>query len=134
MMDKRLLVLGLALATGVTVFVVACGGGGEDTPSGAGGTGSGGALAEALETGRLHIERMVASAEANDLEGAKTHNEAADPSLHEVIEVVEASDAALATELEEAVEDAEADLEKGEQPDHIAEVGGEILALLKRAG
>ena len=79
------------------------------------------------------ITAMVSAAGEDDLEGAQTAFDAAHDPLHAVIDGLDATNPDLATELDEAVDDAETDLEEGEEAKHIVEIGDEILALLQDA-
>ncbi len=79
------------------------------------------------------ITAMVSAAEEDDLEGAQTAFDAAHDPLHAVIDELEAANPDLGTELDEAVDDAETDLEEGEEAEHIVEIGNEILVLLQDA-
>lgn len=79
------------------------------------------------------IGAMVSAAEDDDLAAAKVAFDAAHDPLHAVIDGLEATNAGLATDLDEAVDDAESDLEDGEEAEHIVEIGNEILGLLADA-
>lgn len=124
-MSTRHLALGSGLIAGLALAVLAaaCGGGEESQGTAAPTAGS-------LEAARLHVEQMVAAAENADLPGAKAHFEAGHDPLHAVIDDLQVSDPALAASLDEAVDDVEGDLEKGEEADHIVEIGNQILDLL----
>ena len=112
-------------------LAAACGDGDEGgTPAGDTATG---AMGAAVQTSINGITAMVSSAEEDDLEGAQTAFDAAHDPLHAVIDGLEATNPDLATELDEAVDDAETDLEEGEEAEHIVEIGDEILALLQDA-
>ncbi len=76
---------------------------------------------------------MIVAAETGDLGAAETAFESAHDPLHEVIEGLEASDADLAAELDEAVEHAEEAFEEGEAAEHVAEEAQEIRDLLAQA-
>ena len=125
---RSLVVLGLGVLMALAGLAAACGGGGGDESNGGSSV-----MGEHMQTAMDHMGQMIAAAEGGDLDAAKTHLEAADPALHEVIDDLKGSDAALATDLEEAVEYAEADIESGEEAEHIVEIGDEIVALLGRA-
>lgn len=129
LISQRYLVLGIGLAAMLILagLAAACGSGGKEAASQSDAAAS---TASALETARLHVEQMVAAAENADLPGAKAHFEAGHDPLHAVIDDLQASDPALAASLDEAVDDVEGDLEKGEEADHIVEIGNQILDLL----
>ncbi len=112
-------------------LAAACGDGEEGgTPAADTATDAAGA---ALQTSIDEITAMVSAAEGDDLEGAQTAFDAAHDPLHEVIDALEAAGSDLATELDEAVDEAETDLEEGAEAEHIVAIGNEILALLQDA-
>lgn len=131
MREKRLLIgfLAAAVLLAVAAVAAACGDDGGDgaadseTPQ----------AADALQVSLDRTSEMVAAAAEGDLEAANAAFDAAHDPLHEVIDALEASQSSLAADLDEAVDDAEADLEEGEEAEHIVEIGNEILDLLERA-
>lgn len=128
---------GFAIALWVTALVAlaglaaACGDG--DNGGAPAGAGADNAATADIQVAIDEITAMVSAAEEDNLEGAQTAFDAAHDPLHEVIDVLEATDSDLATELDEAVDDAETDLEEGEEAEHIVEIGNEILVLLQDA-
>ena len=79
------------------------------------------------------IDAMIVAAEGGDLETAEAAFEAGHDPVHEVIDSLETTDADLAAQLDEAVEDAEADFEEAADAEHIVEIGQEIRDLLRQA-
>lgn len=119
----------LALALVITATAAACGGGGErdgaeqaqpTTP----------AASSDLQVAITQVNAMVSGAKAGDLDAAAAAFEEGHDPLHAVIDELEAGDPELAAKLDEAVDDAEKDLEEGADADHIVEIGNEILDLL----
>ena len=114
------------------LVAVACGGD-DNTDRQRDDAGTATAAGTAMDQAMEHMDEVLAAAEQGDLAAAAEHLELADPFLHEVIEDLEDTDATRAADLEEAVEDAEKDIEEGEEADHIAEVAQEIIDILEGA-
>ncbi len=133
MKSRRGFAIALLAAALVAVagLAAACGDGDEGGAP-AGDSANGAATAD-VQVAVDEITAMVSAAGQDDLEGAQTAFDAAHDPLHAVIDGLEATNPDLATELDEAVDDAETDLEEGEEAEHIVEIGDEILALLQDA-
>lgn len=121
----------IAALLALAALAAACGDGGEE--SAPEGDSAGGASPTDVQVAIDEITNMVSAAGENDLEAAKTAFDAAHDPLHAVIDELEATNADLAAQLDEAVDDAETDLEEGEEAEHIVEIGNEILGLLHDA-
>ncbi len=118
----------VVLALALVGFAAACGDGDgtaspTDTPVAPSG------LQQAID----QIDAMIVAAEGGDLETAEAAFEAGHDPVHEVIDSLETTDADLAAQLDEAVEDAEADFEEAADAEHIVEIGQEIRDLLRQA-
>ena len=122
----------LAAALVALAGLAAACGDGDNGGAPAGDSADGAATAD-VQVAVDEITAMVSAAGEDDLEGAQTAFDAAHDPLHAVIDGLEATNPDLATELDEAVDDAETDLEEGEEADHIVEIGNEILGLLQDA-
>jgi hypothetical protein len=126
----------VVLALALVGFVAACGEGDgtaspTDTPAAASPTDAP-AAASGLQEAIDQIDAMVAAAEGGDLEAAEAAFEAGHDPLHEVIDSLETTDAALAAQLDEAAEDAEKDFEEAADAEHIVEIGQEIRDILRQ--
>lgn len=106
---------------------------GADTPTASATTTATTATTVDVQAAIDEITVMVSAAQDDDLAAAQVAFDAAHDPLHAVIDGLEATNPDLATELDEAVDDAEADLEDEEEAEHIVEVGNEILGLLQDA-
>lgn|SRR5574341_375527 len=127
MRSVRILLLALG-ALAVISLALACGG--DDEESGAGGATT--AAPTDLEKAKDAVSAMISAAEGGDLVAAEEALTEGDPALHAVIDSLESENADLAADLDEAVEDAEKDLDTGEEAEHIVEIGNEILGLLEQ--
>lgn len=118
----------VVLALALVGFAAACSDGdGTASPTGTPVAPSG--LQQAID----QIDAMIVAAEGGDLETAEAAFEAGHDPVHEVIDSLETTDADLAAQLDEAVEDAEADFEEAADAEHIVEIGQEIRDLLRQA-
>lgn len=124
----RTLAIAMAALLALPALALACGDNGGTSQSPPDGSG----LAE-LETARSFIDQMLKAAEGGDLEAAEAAFEGAHDALHEVMEALEAGDADLAAELDEAVDHAEEAFKEGEEAQHVAEEAQEIADLLEEA-
>lgn len=117
----------VVLALALVGFAAACSDGDgtaspTDTP----------AVPSGLQQAIDQIDAMIVAAEAGDLETAEAAFEVGHDPVHEVIDSLETTDADLAAQLDEAVEDAEADFEEAADAEHIVEIGQEIRGLLRQ--
>lgn len=140
MKTGRFLILSLGAVLAATVLLAACGGDDEAQPSAtvrapsdSTGMNMGGASSSHANQAMEKMDLMVAAAKAGKMKDAEQSLESADEHLHAVINELKTKNAKLATELDEAVEDAEKDMKAGEKPDHIVEAGEAIMVLLKKA-
>ena len=127
--------LSVAALLVIAALAAACGGGDDNdtTPTASPITTATAASATDVQVAIDEIGAMVSAAEDDDLAAAQAAFDAAHDPLHAVIDGLEATNLDLATELDEAVDDAESDLEEGEEAEHIVEIGNEILQLLEDA-
>ncbi len=129
---RRLMAIGTAVAIllALSVVALACGDDGGTNEDVSDGTVED---TSDIDAARNFMSQMVSAAQAEDLAAAQRAFDSAHDHLHEVIEVLESTDAELAAELEEAVDHAEEALEEGEEGEHLAEEAEEINNLLAKA-